>query len=337
MGSFQGLSERLRRVLSDFLELQPTLNDSKVPAVLREPGVTRGYRKPYQPWRYYLISLFQIHNETMNVWTHLVGFLIIWFTMAEYNETLDFWTNKHSWAMLVLGTCVLIACFISSCVHLLHSKSEYCHYNAFMIDYVGATLYAYGSGVMAFYICSDRQTYFLVERFYFPVLWFYTLLNYTALCFAKVFFGCDIHNRYRKLIMVSSMIGHAMLLTVPMGPRYLRCFQDDTCSLSSLNHLTILYVLFGLQAFFFASHLPEVLCPGKFDIVGQGHQIFHVLSTICQCAQFHAIYLEINTGHAKHGDPDLSHLAFSTVVLIIVEIAVMMFMRRFIPIEDKSS
>jgi hypothetical protein len=78
-----------------------------------------------------------------------------------------------------------------------------------MVDYIGATLYAYGSGVMAFYICSDKQTYLYIERFYFPVLWFYTWLNYIALCFAKIFFGYDIHNRYRKLIMVSSMTGHA--------------------------------------------------------------------------------------------------------------------------------
>jgi hypothetical protein len=63
----------------------------------------------------------------------------------------------------------------------------------------------------------------------------------------------DIHNRYRKLIMVSSMTGHALLLTIPMGPRYFRCFQEEMCSLSSLNHLTFVYILFVLQAFFFAS------------------------------------------------------------------------------------
>ena len=333
MESFQGISERVRRVFSDFLELQPTLNETKVPAIFQEPGVIRGYRKPHQPWRYYLISLFQIHNETVNVWTHLVGFFVIWFTMAEYYEKLDFWTDKHAWAMLVLGACVLIACFISCCVHLLHSKSETCHYNAFMIDYIGATLYAYGSGVMAFYICSDKQTYLYIERFYFPVLWFYTWLNYIALCFAKIFFGYDIHNRYRKLIMVSSMTCHALLLTIPMGPRYFRCFQEEMCSLSSLNHLTFVYILFVLQAFFFASHLPEKLFPGKFDILGQGHQIFHVLSTVCQCAQFHAIYHEIETGHASHGNPDLPHLVFSTLVLIAVKLVSFQFMRRFIPVE----
>jgi hypothetical protein len=93
------------------------------------------------------------------------------------------------------------------------------------------------------------------------------------------------------------------------------------------------YILFVLQAFFFASHLPEKLFPGKFDILGQGHQIFHVLSTVCQCAQFHAIYHEIETGHASHGNPDLPHLVFSTLVLIAVKLVSFQFMRRFIPVE----
>ncbi|XP_052057949.1 membrane progestin receptor alpha-B-like [Mytilus californianus] len=339
MESFQGLSDRVRRVFSETVQLglKPTLNDHKVPQLFREPGVINGYRKPHQPFRYYLISLFQIHNETVNVWTHIVGFFVIWFAMAEYYEKLDFWNNKHSWAMLVLGCCVLIACFVSSCVHLMHSKSENWHYNAFMIDYIGAALYAYGSGVMAFYICSDRETYYVIEKYYFPILWFYSLFNYTAMCFAKVYYGSDTHNRNRKLIMVAAMAGHAILLTIPMGPRYIKCYMDETCSLSSLNHLTICYILFALQAFFFASHLPEVLIPGKFDILGQGHQIFHVLSTICQCAQFNGIYHEIHTGHAAHGDPDLTHLIFSTIMLIILQVVVMQFMRKMIPVKSTKS
>jgi adiponectin receptor len=32
--------------------------------------------------RYAFWSIFKLHNETMNIWTHLVGFLIfVWFTV----------------------------------------------------------------------------------------------------------------------------------------------------------------------------------------------------------------------------------------------------------------
>lgn len=333
MDSFQGITDRARRIFSDsiLLDLQPTLDYTKVPQLFREPGVVYGYRKTNQPLHYYLISLFQLHNETFNAWTHIVGFFVVWVTMAEYHEILDFWTNKHSWAMLVLGVCVLLASFVSSCVHLFHSKSENWHYNAFMIDYIGAVLYAYGSGVMAFYVCSDKAMYHAIENFYFPVLWFYSLFNFACLSYAKLTFGHDIKSRKRKYIMVGAMAGNAVLLTVPMGPRYIKCLLETDCHISSLNHLTLVYLLFGLQAFFFASHLPELLIPGKFDIFGQGHQIFHVLSTVCQCAQFNCIYYDIQSGNARHGNPDLPHLVFSTVMLIISQFIVLLVMRKMVP------
>lgn len=330
MDSFQGITDRVRRIFSVLLDLQPTLECNQVPKLFREPGLTSGYRKPNQPFHYYLISLFQLHNETFNVWTHILGFFVVWITMAEYHEILDFWTNKHSWAMLVLGVCVLIASFVSSCVHLFHSKSENWHYNAFLIDYIGAVLYAYGSGVMAFYVSSDRQMYFMIESFYFPVLWFYSLFNFACLSYAKLSFGHDICSRKRKYIMVGAMAGNAILLTVPMGPRYIKCLLETECPISSLNHLTVVYLLFGLQAFFFASHFPEVMIPGKIDIFGHSHQIFHVFSTICQCAQFNCIYKDIRSGNALHGNPDLPHLVFSTVMLIICQMVVLVVLRRMV-------
>lgn len=40
-------------------------------------------RRPQVPSkRYAFLSIFKLHNETMNIWTHLVGFLIfVWFTV----------------------------------------------------------------------------------------------------------------------------------------------------------------------------------------------------------------------------------------------------------------
>ena len=35
-----------------------------------------GYRINYDSWKETLKSLFQIHNETVNVWTHLAGFVV---------------------------------------------------------------------------------------------------------------------------------------------------------------------------------------------------------------------------------------------------------------------
>ena len=38
--------------------------------------ILTGYRINYQPWKAILGSIFQWHNETMNIWTHGLGFII---------------------------------------------------------------------------------------------------------------------------------------------------------------------------------------------------------------------------------------------------------------------
>jgi len=50
-----------------------TLRDADVPPLFREPYILSGYRPVGLSWRYYVLSLFQMHNETLNVWSHLLA------------------------------------------------------------------------------------------------------------------------------------------------------------------------------------------------------------------------------------------------------------------------
>ncbi|XP_060073238.1 membrane progestin receptor beta-like [Ylistrum balloti] len=321
----------IRTSFSEFLKLQPTLHRDEVHRILHEPAIIRYYRPTNQPWRYYLISLFQIHNETVNVWTHLIGFIILWWIMGELSAEYDVWTEIHSWPMLVFGLCCVISTMTSACVHLLHSRSVYHHYSLFMIDYVGATVYSFGSGIQAFYACSDKATYEYVGSNYLPLLTFMSWLNFIVLCLSKLLFGhnpCDVR---RKLMMIAMMTIQAALVTLPFGPRYFRCYVSDTCSLSSLNHLTISWIFFASCAFFFGSHLPEKLYPGKCDVLGQGHQIFHVVSVVNQIWQFHSMRLDLSSGASDHTDPDIVIIMVAFSVLLTVDIVSYVLLKKLIP------
>eukprot|EP00026_Physarum_polycephalum_P005164 Phypoly_transcript_05193.p1 GENE.Phypoly_transcript_05193~~Phypoly_transcript_05193.p1 ORF type:complete len:508 (+),score=66.47 Phypoly_transcript_05193:116-1639(+) len=46
-----------------------------VPEIMRGAFITKGYRFNYT-WQMCLKSVFRAHNETLNVWTHFIGFLI---------------------------------------------------------------------------------------------------------------------------------------------------------------------------------------------------------------------------------------------------------------------
>lgn len=47
-----------------------------VPVVFHEPHVESGFRLLGQPWSYYIFSIFQLHNESLNIWTHVLAFAL---------------------------------------------------------------------------------------------------------------------------------------------------------------------------------------------------------------------------------------------------------------------
>uniref|UniRef100_A0A671PP25 Progestin and adipoQ receptor family member VIII n=1 Tax=Sinocyclocheilus anshuiensis TaxID=1608454 RepID=A0A671PP25_9TELE len=52
---------------------QATVLASDVPSLFREPYILSGYRPVHLEWWSYFCSLFQCHNELLNVWTHLLA------------------------------------------------------------------------------------------------------------------------------------------------------------------------------------------------------------------------------------------------------------------------
>lgn len=53
--------------------LPAPVRDVDVPPLFRERFILSGYRPVGLSWRCYALSLFQIHNETLNVWSHLLA------------------------------------------------------------------------------------------------------------------------------------------------------------------------------------------------------------------------------------------------------------------------
>lgn len=59
--------------------------------------IITGYRKPYRSLFYYLKSMFTLHNETANIWTHIFGVvyyirlinMISYPTHSRYNNCPD--------------------------------------------------------------------------------------------------------------------------------------------------------------------------------------------------------------------------------------------------------
>jgi predicted membrane channel-forming protein YqfA (hemolysin III family) len=322
------------RILLDLWKPQKTLCVTNVPPYLHEPGILSGYRLTNQSWFYYAKSIFHMHNETFNIWTHLIGFLLVWMTLAKYALIYNFWEDKVSWPMLMFGAFCLFTMAVSTFAHIFHTKSLNIHYTSLFIDYIGASLYGFGSGLLALYVFSDDKTYDAVESIVFPLLWIYAWFDFVVMCVAKVIL--DENACQRKFLIVGVFIVYGVLVTIPVGHRYWVCFNDTVCSLSSLNHLSVIYIMFLLTGFTFGSHLPELIFPGIFDIVGHSHQLFHVVSTSTQILQIHTAHNEISKRDYHHGNPDLNFLLCSTFVLLVCQILSLLYLRRYIAIKEKT-
>ena len=135
-----------------------------------------GFRKPNEPWIYYFASLFQPHNETLNMWTHLIGMILVimrggsmlnaegrsgclgglllrWIyfitiltTKRDFSWSIELvflfagaslTKDPFYWPLLSGLVAIFIMYLLSTVAHTFQSRSEIAHYVFFMCDYGG--------------------------------------------------------------------------------------------------------------------------------------------------------------------------------------------------------
>ncbi|XP_046544714.1 membrane progestin receptor alpha-like [Haliotis rubra] len=308
---------------------QSTLPVTKVAHMFKEPYILSGYRPTNKPWTYYILSFFQLHNESVNVWTHSLAFVLVLTQIYRLSVSIDFETNKDAATIIGFSIGALIQAFLSSACHLLHTKSPWWHYIWFLLDYAGVTFCSFGTGLACFYVCSHKYIYGLVENVFLPFNVLMSWMGFCSCCIAKLCFK-DPYSKGRKMLMVFALGSQAFLLGIPVLARYVPCILDDECSLSSLTHLHFVFIFLICDALTFTTHFPEALKPGHFDIFGHGHQIFHISTLITMIVEMEAIKTDILSGATAHTRPDLTSFLTAFVVLIVVELLTLVSMRGLI-------
>ncbi|CAL8259663.1 unnamed protein product [Boreogadus saida] len=299
---------------SAFPTLPCTVKASDVPWVFREPHILHGYRQPDQSWRYYFLTLFQRHNEALNVWTHLLAALIILVKWQELSETVDFLRDAHAQPLFI----VLLAAFTyltcSALAHLLSAKSELSHYTFYFLDYVGVAVYQYGSALAHFYYAIERDWHSRVRGFFLPAAAFFAWLSCLGCCYGKYSSPGMPKFAHKLFQVVPSGLAYCLDIS-PVLHRIYSCHQTG-CSDPAVAYHRYQVVFFLLSAYFFSYPHPERWFPGKCDFFGQGHQIFHVFLVLCTLVQIEALRIDFIERRplyeSLHGD-----LAHDAVALFI--------------------
>ena len=266
-----------------------------VPKVMWEQDVLTGYRPIQEPWIYYIKSMFWIHNETGNIWTHLVAPLFSLILVYHCSHEIDFSTDISAHGFLVFIISANIMQLLSAIAHLVHSRSVLTHYIMFSLDYSGIALFGYGQGIMLYYCSGDALFYTIVGKsFRFIVSLF--ALNATV-CMVMARTVLDNVDLRRTLLLVG---GGGLLLVVGQFPIFFReygCIIQGShlCYKENMYHHILVHFIAILVALSFSLHLPEKAYPGKFDIWGGSHQLFHIVVTCGVNAISYAVYLDLNT------------------------------------------
>ncbi|KAJ0001889.1 hypothetical protein NQD34_001685 [Periophthalmus magnuspinnatus] len=304
--------------------LPPTGRDVDVPLVYREPFVLSGYRPVGLPWRCYVLSLFQLHKDTVKVWCPLlaavtVATLFMFFMVLQGGgllgvrlqtpEGMGMSLDPSSLPLLLYVLSVIFFLSCSSASLLLHPCSSSVRSSLIILDSVGRGVHQAGRALaLSLYASDAAWTESVVGQLYLPAA--------SVLAFLSCTIGCcvELYPHRPNLIHLRLLQGGPVLLAFlldisPVARRLYACpWNSHTAVLLhglqvslyshagkrvliiTVNETTrVKMVLFLLSTLFFSCPVPECLSPGAFDILGHSRQLFQVLQTLSTVCQLEAL------------------------------------------------
>ncbi|KAM4632678.1 membrane progestin receptor beta [Polymixia lowei] len=284
LGQLCGLSDLLP---SSLRPPGPTVPASHVPSLFREPYILSGYRPVGQDWRCYFLSIFQRHNESLNIWSHLLAGVVLLLRWWAYVGALGHALDAPSLPLCLFMVSSLTYTFFSVAAHLLQSHSELSHYSLFFLDYVGVAVYQYGCALGHYFYSSEpawRESG--IGPLYLPGAAFLGWLSCASCCFAK----SQYQRPYPLRRKIYQIIPASLAYVLDISPVVHRLATVPWAQEPALPFHALQVAFFLISAVFFSCPIPERFFPGLCDFVGQGHQIFHVFLSLCTLCQLEALF-----------------------------------------------
>lgn len=234
--------------------------------------ITDGHRPQITSLKSCFKSIFSIHAETGNIWTHLVGALIFLGLIIFYLQRPadDFIEPVQEKAVVVTFYVSAFLCLSFSTVfHTLGCNSEDTCLFCGRLDYTGIAILITGSFLpwvyYSFYCETQTQINYIV-----------TIFILGTICTVVSLFKSFALPKYRVLrgvlFLVFGLCGVAPCVhsTIQNGAEH--SFSDG-----QIQNLILMGALYIIGVVFFTTRFPESVWPGKFNLVFHSHQLFHIL------------------------------------------------------------
>ena len=232
----------------------------------RYPHITGGYRPAPSSVRECVASIFQLHNETVNIWTHVVGTMIFAALLGNLLATsaiLGGQTLSDS-DVPVMGLYLLsgVICFVLSAVyHTLTSASDGVAKMAQNFDHMGILCLMMGSNFPMIYFGFFNNPGFIL---------LHTAASIGAIAIAVVALQLRKNNLF--VFLALALLGWVQLA----HDLYLRGALGSPESNAAVGVWVKSFGVYAVGVAFYASKAPECFLPGCFDLFFSSHQIWHV-------------------------------------------------------------
>ncbi|TAQ83133.1 hypothetical protein B7494_g8544 [Chlorociboria aeruginascens] len=267
--------------------------------------ILRGYRPEKADYLEIFTSLTFLHNETCNVYTHLVGALLLPLVAPLFlrylAESQFLHVSSMDYAMFgIYFWCAEICLVLSTLYHLMlpHSHlAELFWHGMDLLGIVIVTMATFSSGIYYIFFCEASLQ---------KVHWAIILTTGTAT--GVLISNPSLRNpRWRK-VKVGVFVVFGASSFVPLLHGVQRYGLEYMLHYSGMKWYLLELTLYGIAVSLYAFRIPERLAPGKFDIWGSSHQIFHVAILCAMYTHVTALLQGFTTCHTLDTDDDTAAL-----------------------------
>lgn len=240
--------------------------------------IVSGYRPATNSYRRSLASLGYLHNEYVNVYTHLAGAVLAISCAALLRAATSTApaTDVAVFACFFVGAAGCLA--MSATYHLLANHSAAVARRGNALDYLGIVALIWGSFVPSIYYgFHDRPA---LVRLY------WTMISTLGAGCATVSLSGSFRTPPWRPLRAAMFVGMGLSALVPVAHGLCLYGVDRMHDRIGLRWLLLQGFLYVLGALIYATRIPERWQPGRFDIWGSSHQIFHLLVVLAAAAHF---------------------------------------------------
>lgn len=254
-----------------------------LPAWLQDNDfLTHGHRPPLPSFRACFRSIFRIHTETANIWTHLLGCvafiaIAIYFLMRPSMEIEI--QEKIVFGAFFAGAIICLG--FSFMFHTLNCHSQFVGKLFSKLDYCGIALLIMGSFVPWLYY--GFYCHFRPKVVYLSVVCALGVTSIMVSLWDK--FSESTWRPFRAgVFMTFGLSGIVPAIHYGLVEGWF-----NKLSQQSLGWLVLMGLLYIIGAVLYALRVPERWFPGKCDIWFHSHQIFHLFVLGGAFVHYHGI------------------------------------------------